>query len=112
MFLGIVNKRGPTWRRPTDGGIQERDLAQSYRNLSKSVRLEWPRTSAILERLLQRALSIRVKNQTMMQTGASGEALYVNIERSKTQESDARPAVPSYKLAQLYQLAAKSEENQ
>jgi hypothetical protein len=35
----------------------------------------------------------------MMQTGASGETLYVNIERSKTQESDARPAVPSYKLA-------------
>jgi hypothetical protein len=51
MFLGVLNKRGPTWRRPTDGGIQERDLAQSYRNLSKSLRLEWPRTSALLERV-------------------------------------------------------------
>jgi hypothetical protein len=51
MLLGILNKRGPTWRRPTDGGIQERDLAQSYRNLSKSVRLEWPRTSALLEQV-------------------------------------------------------------
>jgi transcriptional regulator with XRE-family HTH domain len=51
MFLGVVNKRGPTWRRPTDGGILERDLAQSYRNLSKSLRLEWPRTSALLERV-------------------------------------------------------------
>src|SRR5260221_13229800 len=51
MFLGVLNKRGPTWRRPTDGGIQERDLAQSYRNLSKFLRLEWPRTSALLERV-------------------------------------------------------------
>jgi hypothetical protein len=51
MFIGMLNKRGPTWRRPTDGGIQKRDLAQSYRNLSKSLRLEWPRTSALLERV-------------------------------------------------------------
>jgi hypothetical protein len=51
MLLGVLNKRGATWRRPTDGGIQERDLAQSYRNLSKSLRLEWPRTSAVLERV-------------------------------------------------------------
>ena len=51
MFLAVLNKRGPTWRRPTDGGIQERDLPQSYRNLSKSLRLEWPRTSALLEQV-------------------------------------------------------------
>src|SRR5262249_55443271 len=51
FFLGIVNKRGPTWRRPTDGGVQERELAQSYRRLSKAVRLEWPRTSAVLEQV-------------------------------------------------------------
>jgi hypothetical protein len=51
LFLGVLNKRGPTWRNPTDGGIQERDLAQSYRGHSKALRLEWPRTSAILEQI-------------------------------------------------------------
>jgi hypothetical protein len=51
MFLGALNKRGPTWRRPTDGGFQERDLALFYRNLSKALRLEWPRTSALLDRV-------------------------------------------------------------
>jgi transcriptional regulator with XRE-family HTH domain len=51
FYLGIVNKRGVTWRRPTDGGIQERELVQSYRKLSKDLRLEWPRTSAVLEQV-------------------------------------------------------------
>jgi hypothetical protein len=51
MFLGVLNKRGPTWRRPTDGGIQERELAQSYRQSGKALRLEWPRTSALLEQV-------------------------------------------------------------
>jgi len=46
-----MNKRGVTWRRPTDGGIQERELAQHYRKLSKALRLEWLRTSAVLEQL-------------------------------------------------------------
>jgi hypothetical protein len=51
FYLGIVNKRGVTWRRPTDGGIQERELVQHYRKLSKDLRLEWPRTSAVLEQV-------------------------------------------------------------
>jgi transcriptional regulator with XRE-family HTH domain len=51
FYLGVVNKRGVTWRRPTDGGIQERELAQHYRKLSKALRLEWPRTSTVLEQL-------------------------------------------------------------
>jgi hypothetical protein len=40
MFLGVLNKRDVTWRLPTDGGIQERDLAQSYSKSSKYLRLE------------------------------------------------------------------------
>lgn len=51
FYLGLVNKRGVTWRRPTDGGVQERERAQHYRRLSRDLRLEWPRTSAVLEQL-------------------------------------------------------------
>jgi transcriptional regulator with XRE-family HTH domain len=51
FYLGVVNKRGVTWRRPTDGGVQERELAQHYRKLSKALRLEWPHTSAVLDQL-------------------------------------------------------------
>ncbi|NPU13518.1 helix-turn-helix transcriptional regulator [Bradyrhizobium sp. 83002] len=56
FYLGVVNKRGATWRRPTDGGIQERDLAKNYRKLARDLRLEWPHTSAVLDQLSQHYL--------------------------------------------------------
>ncbi|MGA3310142.1 MAG: helix-turn-helix transcriptional regulator [Xanthobacteraceae bacterium] len=48
---GIVNKRGVTTRLPTDGGAQERDLAQLYQGWSEKTRLEFPRTSAMLAKI-------------------------------------------------------------
>ena len=53
FYLGVVNKRGATWRRPTDGGVQERELAKNYRKLAKDLRLEWPRSSSVLDQLSQ-----------------------------------------------------------
>lgn len=48
FFLGVVNSRGVTSRMPTDGGLQERDLAAQYRTWAKSIELEWPRTAGEL----------------------------------------------------------------
>ena len=48
---GRHNLRGPTWRPMGEGGDLERDLARSYRQWSRATRLEWPRTSALLERI-------------------------------------------------------------
>ena len=39
-----------------DGGVQERELAKNYRKLAKDLRLEWPRTSSVLEQLSQHYL--------------------------------------------------------
>jgi transcriptional regulator with XRE-family HTH domain len=50
---GRCNLRGPTSRPMGEGGDQERDLARTYRQWSRATRLEWPRTSALLERLAQ-----------------------------------------------------------
>ena len=51
IYLGIRNRRGATWRGMTDGGAQERDLAQYYRRCCEEAALEWPRTSALLEQI-------------------------------------------------------------
>ncbi|EIG58037.1 helix-turn-helix transcriptional regulator [Bradyrhizobium sp. WSM1253] len=56
FYLGVVNKRGATWRRPTDGSVQERELAKNYRKGAKELRLEWPRTASVLEQLSQHYL--------------------------------------------------------
>ena len=49
--IGLHNRRGVTTRLPSDGGAQERDLVARYRNFAKATALEWPRTSASLERI-------------------------------------------------------------
>ena len=49
--IGLHNRRGVTTRLPTDGGAQERDLVERYRRYAKATALEWPRTSATLERI-------------------------------------------------------------
>jgi hypothetical protein len=48
---GVYNRRGVTWRTPTDGGDQERALAVQYREHAESLRFDWPRTSACLARI-------------------------------------------------------------
>jgi hypothetical protein len=51
LLVAVHNNRGFTCRNPLDGGKQERGLAQSYRNWASATKLEWPRTSALLERI-------------------------------------------------------------
>jgi transcriptional regulator with XRE-family HTH domain len=51
ILTGIHNSLGPTWRGMTDGGAQERELAQYYGKCSQETSLEWPRTSAMLEQI-------------------------------------------------------------
>ena len=48
---GVFNKRGVTTRLPTDGGVQERELAAQYQGWSEKTRLEFPRTSALLAKI-------------------------------------------------------------
>lgn len=49
--LAIHNSRGVTTRDPLEGGEQERVIARKYRGYSKATSVEWPRTSALLERI-------------------------------------------------------------
>ena len=49
--MGLRNRRGVTTRLPTDGGVQERDLVERFRGYAKATALDWPRTSAVLERI-------------------------------------------------------------
>ncbi len=51
IIIGVYNSRGATSRGITDGGIQERELAQRYHAFARETALEWPRTSAVLERM-------------------------------------------------------------
>ena len=51
LELGLRNRRGVTTRLPSDGGAQERDLVKRYRDFAAATALEWPRTSAVLERI-------------------------------------------------------------
>ena len=53
LYIGVKNKRGTTNRGILDGGEQERDLGKRYRNYSDAVRFEWPRTSAVLDRIAE-----------------------------------------------------------
>jgi hypothetical protein len=49
ILVGVHNSRGPTWRGMTDGGLQERGLAEYYRRCAAETSLEWPRTAALLD---------------------------------------------------------------
>jgi hypothetical protein len=53
VVAGLIEKRGPTWRAANDGGDQERELAAKYRRSAEDTQLDWPRTSALLERIAQ-----------------------------------------------------------
>ncbi|MFJ5989338.1 hypothetical protein [Lentzea sp. NPDC092896] len=52
LEMGIFNKRGFTSRGATEGGTQERDLAQRYRDLA-SESFDWPRTRGVLRGLAE-----------------------------------------------------------
>jgi hypothetical protein len=46
--MEVINSRGVTVRTPTDGGQQERALAEQYRQYAEAARLRWPRTAALM----------------------------------------------------------------
>lgn len=47
----IYNSRGVVSKGLNDGGIQERGLAEKYKQLSEKVKVKWPRTAALLRSL-------------------------------------------------------------
>lgn len=51
LSVEMRNSRGVTMRGPTDGGEQERELAQKYRNDAALVEPRWSRARALLGRL-------------------------------------------------------------
>jgi hypothetical protein len=53
VIAGLIEKRGGTCRGANDGGDQERDLAAQYRRFAEETRLDWTRTSALLDRIAQ-----------------------------------------------------------
>ena len=53
IVLGRLNSRGFTTRDVYEGGHQERQLAQQYREWSKMTRARWPRTARILRDLAE-----------------------------------------------------------
>ena len=53
LMTGHVNARGVTSRAPDEGGVQERELAARYRSDAEKLRLEYPVTARLLERLAE-----------------------------------------------------------
>lgn len=53
IHVGVVNARGITSRGVYDGGEQERELAQRYREWAQQTAGRWPRTSRVLRGLAE-----------------------------------------------------------
>ena len=53
LRIEVYNSRGVTSRSPTEGGQQERDLADKYRRFATSASTKWPRTAAMLIRIAE-----------------------------------------------------------
>jgi hypothetical protein len=51
LHTGVINKRGITTRALSEGGQQERALAETYDGYAKAVEAKWPRTAAMLARI-------------------------------------------------------------
>ncbi|MBC1235725.1 hypothetical protein [Nostoc sp. 2RC] len=51
ITTGVFNKRGMWWKSMGKGGVQERELAETYRNYAITVRDTHPRTAAMLRRI-------------------------------------------------------------
>jgi hypothetical protein len=46
--IEVYNSRGWTSRDPTEGGVQERELAEQYTGYAAVLNDRWPRTAAML----------------------------------------------------------------
>ena len=53
LEVGVYNRRGVTVRSPHDGGEQERGLAERFRRDAETLRFDWPRTAATLDRIAE-----------------------------------------------------------
>jgi len=51
--IGIYNQRGAIIKSISEGGKQERELAERYNQFADAIKLKWPRTAAMLKRLAQ-----------------------------------------------------------
>lgn len=49
FYIRIVNSQGPTWRALSDGGQQEREEADRYRELADKYRLTSPRVAKLMD---------------------------------------------------------------
>lgn len=49
--IGVFNKRGATWRSPTDGGEQERELSRSFAEKAAKIQHTHPLVASVLEDL-------------------------------------------------------------
>lgn len=52
--LGVYNSRGVVSKSLTEGGAQERQLANQYEAFAKTTSVSWPRTAAVLRRIADR----------------------------------------------------------
>ena len=57
FIMGVSNNRGVTSRGLLDGGTQERELADQYKQYADAIRANWPRTAAVLDKLNHEYLS-------------------------------------------------------
>ncbi|PWB56026.1 MAG: hypothetical protein C3F13_02895 [Anaerolineales bacterium] len=57
FMMGVSNNRGVTSRGLLDGGTQERELADQYKQYADAIRTNWPRTAAVLDKLTGEYLS-------------------------------------------------------
>ncbi|MEK7677561.1 MAG: hypothetical protein AAB676_17165 [Verrucomicrobiota bacterium] len=48
---GVFSQRGSHWKSLTEGGAQERQLADKYQKQAESIRAGWPLVAAVLQRL-------------------------------------------------------------
>jgi hypothetical protein len=53
LEVEVYNSRGVTTRGLTDGGAQERELAQRYHRHAQQVHNRWPRTASLLRRIAE-----------------------------------------------------------
>lgn len=51
LEIGLYNSRGVVSKDPTEGGLQERQLADRYAGFAAAIKDRWPRTAAMLRRI-------------------------------------------------------------
>jgi hypothetical protein len=55
--IGVFNSRGVFMKSPTEGGQQERQIAERYQGYANQVADRWPRTAAMLRRIARSYIS-------------------------------------------------------